>query len=131
MTRAPDDCGTSQAAALLGLPLHRVQQIVRQGHVAQPTKGRINLIACALGHVASLREDARNLPSTAARRAAATRDDAGRRAILDLEAEALRDLKRLARVVPAERAAAISAAAGRIKAARVQALAMIREGRNA
>lgn len=123
---APDDVATSEAARLLGLPLHRVQRLVREGFVPRPVKGRVGLIAAACGHVAALRADARNLPTLAARRAAAKHDDAGRRAILDAEAAAVRDLRRLAKNATPERAAAIHAAADRIKTARSQALRMLR-----
>jgi hypothetical protein len=125
--RAPDDCQTSEAARLLGLPLHRVQQIVRQGHVAQPTKGRIGLIAAACGHVAALREDARRLPSTSARRTAAKRDDSARRAILKAEDDALFRLDRLARRADPSRRAAIRAAQARIRAARAEAMKATRD----
>lgn len=127
MTRAPDECGTSEAAAALGLPLHRIQQVVREGFVPQPVKGRIGLIAAALGHVAALREDARNVPSTAARRAAAKRDDSARRAILKAEDDALFRLDRLARRADPSRRAAIRAAQIRIRAARAEAMGMLRD----
>lgn len=124
--RAPDDCQTSEAARLLGLPLHRIQQLVREGHVPQPVKGRVGLIAAAIGHVSALREDARRLPSTSARRAAAKRDDSARRAILAAEEEALHRLDRMARRADPARRAAIRAAAARIRQARAEAMAMLR-----
>lgn len=127
MTRAPDDCGTSEAAAALGLPLHRIQQVVREGHVPQPTKGRISLTAAALGHVAALREDARNLPTMAARRAVEKRDDSARRAILKAEEEALHHLDRLARGADPARRTAIRAAQARIRQTRAEAMKATRD----
>lgn len=125
--RAPDEVCPEDAARLLGLPLHRLRQLVQQGHVAQPVRGRVSLIAAACGHVAALRKEARNVPTAATRRAADQRDDTGRRAILDLEAEALRDLDRMARGASPERAAAIHAAQARIRAARVEAIARLHD----
>jgi hypothetical protein len=125
--RAPDDVSTAEAAHILGLPLRRLRVLMQSGQVKPTGWGRVGLIAVACAHIAAMRADAERLPTSAERRAAAKRDDAGRRAILDLEAEALRDLKRLARGAPPERAAAISAAAGRIKAARVEALRILHD----
>jgi hypothetical protein len=125
--RSPDEVCPEDAARLLGLPLHRLRALVQQGHVAQPVRGRLGLIAAACGHVAALRADARNLPTTAERRAAGQRDDTGRRAILDAEDKALRDLDRMARGASPERAAAIHAAQARIRAARVEAIARLHD----
>jgi hypothetical protein len=124
--RAPDDVGTAEAAAHLGLRMHRVQQVVREGFVPQPVKGRVGLIAAAIGHVAALRADARDMPTPAARRSAAKRDDTAREAILKAEDDALIRLDRLARRADPARRAAIRAAQARIRQARAEAIWMLR-----